>query len=155
MEKHSAGTSPGDATRALNTLTEDRERLASAIQVPRALLAAYGCLAAWWVGAAAVSAPGEDYEPPTSGWLAMVGVLVITHLIQRETGLRLRSMGPRAGFAVAGIIAVCLALFSVSLGLVASGMIWAVALTSLAAFATTTWLAGIAYRSAADQLRHG
>ncbi|MBO0595776.1 hypothetical protein I2485_13335 [Nesterenkonia sp. E16_7] len=155
MEKHSAGTSPQDAAQTLNALTDDRERLASAIQVPRALLAAFGGLAAWWVATAAGTTPGENYEPPTSGWLALVGILVTLHLIQRETGLRLRTMGSRAGFAVAGIIAVCLVLFSVSLGLVASGMIWVVALTSLTAFVTTTWLAGIAYRSAVDRLRHG
>ncbi|MGJ9371912.1 hypothetical protein [Nesterenkonia sp. CF4.4] len=155
METNSIHTSPEDAARALGTLTDDREGLASAIQVPRALLAAYGCLAAWWVSTAAGTTPGENYEPPTSGWLALVGVLVVTYLVQRETGLRLRTIGPRAGFSVAGIIAVCLGLFSVSLGLVASTMTWAVALTSLMAFATTTWLAGIAYRSAWDRLRHG
>ncbi|EXF24693.1 hypothetical protein BG28_04545 [Nesterenkonia sp. AN1] len=155
MERHSADTSPQDAAQTLETLTDDRERLASAIQVPRALLAAFGCLAAWWVSTAAGTTPGENYEPPASGWLALVGILVILHLIQRETGLRLRTVGSRAGFAVARIITACLVLFSVSLGLVASGMIWAVALTSLIAFATTAWLAGIAYRSAVDQLRHG
>lgn len=155
MEKHSTEPSPEDAAQALNTLTGDRERLVSAIQVPRALLAAYGCLAAWWVSSAAGTAPGENYEPPTSGWLALVGILVVTYLIQREIGLRVRTMGTRAGLAVAGIIAVCLVLFSVSLGLVASGMTWAVVLTSLIAFTTTTWLSGIAYRSAWDTLRHG
>lgn len=155
MEKHSVDPSPEDAAQALDILTGDRERLASAIQVPRALLAAYGCLAAWWVSSAAGTAPGENYEPPTSGWLALVGVLVVTYLIQRETGLRVRTMGPRAGVAVAGIIAACLVLFSVSLGLVASGFTWAVVLTSLIAFATTTWLSGIACRSAWDTLRHG
>ena len=64
-------------------------------------------------------------------------------------------MGTTANWAVAGIVATCTALFSVSLGLVASGLEWAVAFTSLAGFAATTWLAGVAYRSAFSTLRRG
>lgn len=105
------------------------------------------------MASAASTSPGENYEPPTSGWLALVGALIITHLLQRETGLRLRSMGARAGWALAGILAACLVLFSVSLGLVSLGLPWAVALTALVAFVTTTWLAGLAYRSALEELR--
>lgn len=153
MEKNSSGVSPTEAASALDTLTEDRARLASRVEVPRTLMAAFGGVAAWWVASAASTSPGEHYEPPTSGWLALVGALIITHLLQRETGLRLRSVGARAGWALAGILAACLALFSVSLGLVSLGLPWAVALTALVAFVTTTWLAGLAYRSALEELR--
>lgn len=155
METHSQHPSPDEATNALNALSTDRERLAAGIHVPWMLLAAFGGLGAWWVSAAAATNPGESYEPPSSGWLALVGALVVAHLIRRETGIRFRTMGARAGWAIAGIIAICLALFSISLGLVSFGLHWAVALTSLAAFAATTWLAGIAYRSAVEKLRRG
>lgn len=155
MENHFKDPSPDEATAALNTLSTDRERLAASVHVPWALLAAFGGVGAWWVSAAAATNPGEDYEPPSSGWLALVGTLVVAYLIRRETGVGFRKMGTRAGWAMVGIIAVCLVLFSVSLGLVSFGMQWAVALTSLVAFAATTWLAGVAYRSAVEQLRRG
>lgn len=89
------------------------------------------------------------------GWLALALALVVAYLIQRETGIRFRKMGTRAGLAVSGIAAACLALYSISLGLVSFGLHWAVAVTSVVAFALTTWLAGVAYRSAAEQLRRG
>ncbi|WP_232466141.1 hypothetical protein [Diaminobutyricimonas sp. LJ205] len=117
-------------------------------------MAALGGVGAWWVSTAAATNPGENYEARSSGWLALVSALVIVYLIQRETGIRFRAMGARAGWAMTGIVAACLLLFSVSLGLVSFGLHWAVALTSLAAFAATTWLAGVAYRSAVESLRH-
>lgn len=153
MESQSQGPSPDEAANALNTLSTDRERLATSVQVPWLLLAAFGGVGAWWVAAAATTNPGENYEPPLSGWLALAGALVVAYLIRRETGVRFRAIGARAGWAFAGIVAVWLALFSVSLGFVAFGLRWPVALTSLAAFAATTWLAGIAYQSAVEELR--
>jgi hypothetical protein len=131
----------------------DRQALVAAVQVPKTLLAAFGGVAAWWVAAAATANPGDNYEPPTSGWLGLAAVLVIIHLIRRETGIQLRRMGARAGMAVIAILAACLALYSISLGLVSFGARWAVALTSVAAFVLVTWLAGVVYRSALDQLR--
>lgn len=154
MENDSTDPSPDEATDALNSLSTDRERLAASVHVPWALLAALGGMGAWWVSAAATSQPGDNYEPSSSGWLALVGALVIAWLIQRETGVRFRTMGSGAGWALVGLVIVCLVLFSVSLGLVSFGLHWAVALTSVAAFAATTWLAGVAYRSAAEKLRH-
>ena len=155
MENYSKDPSSDEAIAALNTLSTDRERLAVSVHVPWVLLAAFGGVGAWWVSAAAATNPGENYEPASSGWLALVGTLVVAYLIRRETGVHFRKMGTRASWAMVGIIAVCLVLFSVSLGLVSFGMHWAVALTSLAAFAATTWLAGVAYRSAVEQLRRG
>ncbi|RKN41047.1 hypothetical protein [Micromonospora endolithica] len=140
------------AAEALNTLHADRERLANTVEAPRLLLVAFGALGAWWVAAAATTDPGSSYEPPTSGWIALAGGLAIAYLIRRETGIRFRVMGARAGWAVAGIVATCLALFSVSLGLVSSDLRWAVTLTSTTAFLITTWLAGVAYRSAIAEL---
>ena len=96
------------------------------------------------MGAAGTTHPGAEYEPPGTGWLALLGVLVVAHLVQRETGVRLRSMGARATWAAIGVIVTCLVLFSVSLALVSLEARWAVLITSVAAFGITTWLAGIA-----------
>lgn len=145
--------SADDAAASLRDLASDRQTLADGVNVPNALLAALGGVAAWWVAAAATVNPGENYEPPTSGWLGLVAVLVIFHLIRRETGLQFRKMGARAGMAGFTILVVCLALYSISLGLVSFGAHWAVALTSVATFGLVTWLAGVVYRSALDQLR--
>lgn len=152
MESNLRGLSPDDAANALDMLASDRKRLAASLQIPWVLLAAFGAVGAWWVSTAATTNPGENYDPPSSSWLALVGALVVAHLIRRETGIRFRTMGAHASWALGGIVASCLALFSVSLGLVSFGLRWPVALTSLAAFAATTWLAGVAYRSAVELL---
>lgn len=153
MESYSNGTSRDEAADALDSLAADRDRLAGRMRVPWALMAAFGALGAWWVGAAAMTEPGGDYEPPMSGWMALLGALVVAHLVQRESGVRFRRMGARATWAMLGILATCLVLFSVSLGLVSLDLRWAVVITSLVAFALTTLLAGAAYRSAVENLR--
>ncbi|MBP3037755.1 hypothetical protein J2M53_16065 [Arthrobacter sp. zg-ZUI100] len=146
--------SADEAAARLSEMSGDRRTLADGTRVPRVLLAAYGGVAAWWVAGAAAASPGKNYEPPTSGWLALVAVLIITHLMNRETGIRFQRMGPGATMAMVAILVVCLTLFSVSLGLVSLGAGWAVAFTSLAAFGAVTWLALVAYRSALERLRH-
>ena len=83
--------------------------------------------------------------------MAAFGALVVVHLVQRETGIRFRSLGARANWMVAAIVVACLALFSVSLGLVSLQLPWAVVATSLAAFALTTCLSGLALRSAVER----
>ncbi|MFJ6001283.1 hypothetical protein [Arthrobacter sp. NPDC092385] len=155
METNFQGPSRDEAIEMLSGLSADRDRLAASIRAPWSLLAGLGAVAAWWVSAAAATSPGENYEPPAMGGLVLAIVLVILYLIQRETGVRFRSMGLQAGLALAGIVASCLALFSISLGLVSFGLHWAVTLTSIMAFALTTWLASVAYRSAARKLRRG
>ncbi|WP_244185938.1 hypothetical protein [Arthrobacter agilis] len=89
------------------------------------------------------------------GGLVLAIVLVITYLIRKKTGIRFKRMGLQAGLALASIVVGCLALFSISLGLVSFGLHWAVTLTSITAFTLTTWLASVAYRSAAQNLRRG
>lgn len=143
-----------EAAARLSELSGDRRALADGTHIPRVLLAAYGGVGAWWVAGAAAANPGENYEPPTSGWLALVAVLIITHLVNRETGIRFQNMGFGAALTMVAILVICLALFSVSLGLVSLGAGWAVAITSLAAFGAVTWLASVAYRSALNRLRH-
>ena len=149
METHFEG-GRDEAAEMITALSADRQRLAQQVTVPWALMAAFGALGAWWVGSAASAAPGAHYEPPTSGWMALLGALVVVHLVQRETGIRFRSLGARANWMVAAIVA-CLALFSVSLGLASLQLPWAVVATSLAAFAITTCLSGLALRSAVER----
>jgi hypothetical protein len=154
MENNFEGRqSAEDAAAQLRDLASDRQALADGVRLPKALLVALGGVAGWWVALAATATPGENYEPPASGWLGLVAVLVIMHLIRRETGIRFRKMGTRAAMATIAILAVCIALLSISLGLVSLGARWAVALTSLSAFGLVTWLAGIVYRSALERLR--
>jgi hypothetical protein len=153
MESDFGGVAHDEAADALNSLATDRDRLAQRLRVPWALMAAFGALGAWWVSLAATTHPGGGYAPPSSGWMALLGALVVAHLVQRETGIRFRAMGARAVCLSIAVLVSCLALFSVSLGLVSLGLHWAVSITSVAAFAITTWLAGIAYRAAVENLR--
>lgn len=53
------------------------------------------------------------------------------------------------------VLVACLLLFSVSLGAVSLGMAWLVGVMSLVAFGVTTWLSGVAYRSAVERVRRG
>ncbi|MFP7761398.1 hypothetical protein [Marisediminicola sp. LYQ85] len=147
--------SAAEAAASLDDLELDRHTLAEGARVPRVLTAALGGVAAWWVGMAASTTPGADYEPPNTAWLAVAAVLVIGYLIRRELGVKFRAIGAKAVGALVAILVLCLALYSVSLGFVSFGLTWAVALTSLAAFALVTWLSGVAYRSALDNLRRG
>jgi hypothetical protein len=144
-----------EAVEALEALSADRQTMSRLVCVPQALMAAFGALGAWWVGLAASVTPGENYEPPLTAWLALLGALVVAHLVQRETGIRFGSLGARASWAILGSVAACLGLFSVSLGLVSLGLTWTVVLTSVAAFAITTWLAGVACRNAVEHLGRG
>ncbi len=152
MESNFTGPTPETAADTLKALSTDNDRL-SQRRVPWVLLAGFGAVAAWFVAAAATTTPGGDYEPPATLWLALVVTLTIAHLIQKETGIRFQQMGTKATLAFAGIIVAGLALFSASLGLVAFGATWAVAVTSLAAFVITTLLARVAYDSALERLR--
>jgi hypothetical protein len=136
-----------DAAAALAGMRSDREALAAAIPEPRWHLAALGAVAAAWVAQAVTTRPGSDYEAPTSTWLALVAVLVIMTLIRHRTGIRFRRLGARATLLMA-----CLALFSISLGLVVQGLGWAVSLTALAAFALVTRLSTLAFRAAVREI---
>ena len=144
-----------EAVEALDALATDRRRLARQVQVPWALMTAFGALGAWWVGSALTAEPGANYEASSTAWLALLGALVVAYLVQHATGIRFRSLGARANWLVLGIVVACLVLFSVSLALVSLDLRWAVALTSIAAFVITTWLAGVACRSAVEHLRRG
>lgn len=153
MERNFSGASGDEATEALNVLDSDRQRLAQRVRIPWPLMAAFGALSAWAVSTAATTEPGANYDPPSTSWLALIGILVVAHLVQRETGIRFRSMGAGATWAMLGTIMGSLLMFSVSLGLVAANLRWAVIIPSLAAFALTTGLAMVAYRSAVEKLR--
>lgn len=155
MESHFDEPSPRTSAEVLDALQADRDRLVENVRVPWPLLALFGGVAAWWVAATAFARPGGDYEPSSSTWLAPVAALGVAYLVRRKTGIRFRVMGARATWAMIGIIAMCLILFSVSLGLVSLGLHWVVSLTSLGAFVGTTLLSGVAYSSALTKIRRG
>lgn len=61
-------------------------------------------------------------------------------------------MGIQAKAFIIGIFGLNLSLFSVSLGLVSSGMSWVVLITSILGFVMTTVMAGIAYQQAIENV---
>ncbi|WP_293951743.1 hypothetical protein [uncultured Corynebacterium sp.] len=61
-------------------------------------------------------------------------------------------MGIQAKAFIIGIVGLNLLLFSVSLGLVSSGMSWVVLITSILGFVMTTVMAGIAYQQAIENV---
>jgi FtsH-binding integral membrane protein len=147
--------SPEDAAAALRTLDADRRALATQAAPPRALMAAFGAIAAWWVGAAQTTSPGAGYQPAAAGWLPVAAAIVVAYLVRERTGVRFRSSGPRAAGAFVAILVSCLGLYSASLALVSLGATWAVALTSAAAFLLVWWLATVAHRAALDHVARG
>lgn len=156
MESNFQEPSHDEAKNALTELSADRNRLTAGISVPWMLLAAFGAVAAGWVGSAATASPGENYQPAlTPLCLGLAIALVILYLLQRETGIKFRSLGSRGNVAMVGIVLSCMTLFSVSLGLVSVGWQWAVIIPAVLAFAVTIWLAAVAYRSAIENLRRG
>jgi CHASE2 domain-containing sensor protein len=104
------------------------------------------------VAQAATLSPGADYEPPTTSWVAIAAAVVLLALLRRSTGIRFRRAGARAVLLVAAALLGCLALFSISLGLVAQGLAWGVAITALAAFGLVTWLSTLAFRAAVREI---
>ncbi|QHC58659.1 hypothetical protein [Rathayibacter sp. VKM Ac-2760] len=141
-----------DASSALDSLRSDREALVARISAPRRHLAGFGVLALLWVAQAAALSPGADYEPPTTSWLVVAAAVVLVVLLRRATGIRLRRVGVEAMLLVGAALASCLLLFSVSLGLVAQGLGWAVAITAIAAFLLVTWLSTLGFRAAVRQI---
>ncbi|RII92293.1 hypothetical protein [Clavibacter californiensis] len=141
-----------DAAAALDGLRTDRETLAARIPEPRWHLAGFGAIALAWVAQAATLSPGADYEPPTTSWVAVAAAVVLLVLIRRRTGIRFRRVGARAVLLVSAAVVACLVLFSISLGLVALGIGWGVAITALAAAGLVTWLATLAFRAAVREI---
>jgi len=142
-----------DAAAALRGVQADREALAARIPEPRWHLAGFGAIALAWVAQAATLSPGAAYEPPTTSWVAVAAAVILLVLLRGRTGIRFREVGARAVLLVVAALLGCLVLFSVSLGLVASGLGWAVAITALAAFALVTWLSTLAFRAAVARIR--
>lgn len=116
---------------------------------------AAGAAPAWFVADAASAHPGAGYEAGSGALLSVAVLLVVAHLVKKETGVRFGSLGARGWAAVAGGVVLALVMFSIALGLVASGhRPWLVAPTVLA------WAGGTActaawFRSCVDAVRRG
>lgn len=144
-----------DAAAALHALSTDRAQLADRSRPSGLLMAAFGATAAAWVGSAALTSPGEDYQSSPVSFLALGAFLLVGYLVRQRVGIAFGRWGARAQAAMAIGLVLCLILFSVSLGLVAADLTWAVVLTSAVAFAAVTYLATVAYRGALEKLAHG
>ncbi|ALD11997.1 hypothetical protein [Clavibacter capsici] len=141
-----------DAAAALDGLHADRQALASRIPEPRWHLAGFGAIALVWVAETATLSPGADYEPPTTSWVAVAAAVILLVLLRRTTGIRFRRIGARAALLAAAALVACLVLFSVSLGLVAQGLGWGVAITAVAASLLVTRLSTLAFRAAVREI---
>ncbi|MDR2897127.1 MAG: hypothetical protein LBV30_10870 [Propionibacteriaceae bacterium] len=155
MENNIGGVSASEATVALNSLSTDGDRLVRQVRIPWASLAGLGACGGWYVANSLATTPGASYLPSGTGWIPVVGFFVILYLAQRDTGIHFRAMGVPANIALLGLLVLLWGLYSVSLGLIAFNLRWAVVITSVAAFVATTGLAGLAWRSAMRRLRHG
>ncbi|WP_040510937.1 hypothetical protein [Gordonia soli] len=152
MESEFSGCFPDDAEKSLRDLHADRERLVQRARVSPLVLAGFGAAGGVGVASAATTNPGGNYEPPMLGMAALVAVVILGYLVRRVIGVRFRSWGVAAITAAVGVVIVCMALYSVSLGLVASGHHWPVALTSAAAFVVAMAGAAASYRGAIRNL---
>lgn len=146
---------PEDARSQLAALTSDRAQMASRLPVPWGLMAAVGLALAWFVGDAARTHPGGSYQPTDTYLFPLITLLLVGHLVQRETGVRFRRMGSAGGAAVAGLLLWTLLMLSVALALVSAGHSWLVFLPALLAGVVGTWGAGLVFRVCVKAVARG
>lgn len=146
---------PEDARAQLAALARDRAQMASRLPVPWGLMAAVGLAMAWFVGGAAQTNPGASYHPADTYLFPLITLLIVGHLVQRETGVRFRRMGIAGGVVGAGLLVWTLLMFSVALALVSTGHSWFVLIPSLLAGAVGTWGAGLVFRACVKTVARG
>lgn len=136
-----------DIRERIDALDRDRATLEKRLQAPRGLMWAAGAAVAWAVADAATSSPGASYRPGGGYLLAIAALLVISHLVQKEVGVRFRQIGV-SGWLMIGATAVGdLALFCIGLALVSTGHRWLTVLPVLLAWAMGAWGATGVFRS--------
>ena len=135
----------------LEELQADRARLVEKVQAPKWLAPGFGLIAASYVTTPAF--PGEgagDFVLIT----ALVAGLLLVALSYRITGIKFTRFGVQAWAAFAAALLGTLALFSVSLGLAATGLIWWIAVPAVVAFVLVFWLASLIFSTMRERLRH-
>lgn len=154
MENNLAPSGPDDArivTGLLEELQADRARLVEKVRAPKWLAPGFGLIAASYVMTPAF--PGEGARDFVMITAPVAGILLVA-LSFRVTGIKFTRFGVQAWAAFAAAVAGSLALFSVSLGLVASGLLWWIAIPTVVAFVWVFWLASLIFSSMRERLRH-
>ncbi len=133
-------------------LQDDRIELAKRLGRPVWLSPGFGAVAAAYVASPAI---------PDGTWrdLVLPGAVVATVALltayQRTTGIKLSSVGWRAGWYFGGAVAFSLTMLSVSFGLDASGFAWWIAAPVAATFVVVAWLVGLLVAAARDHISRG
>lgn len=136
---------------ALRDLETDRAALAGRIVAPAWLHATFALVAAGYV---VLPALDESIRRPML-WGLVVAVLLLLWAHRRFTGIRPRTVGGRAWAVFAAAAAAALALYSVSLGLVASLSPWWALAPALVCFGAVWW-ANVAFeRLTRENVRDG
>lgn len=154
MENNLTPSGPDDArvvSGLLEELQADRARLVEKVRAPKWLAPGFGLIAASYVMTPAF--PGEGAGNFVMVTAPVAGILLVV-LSFRVTGIKFTRFGVQAWAAFAAAVLGSLALFSVSLGLAASGLLWWIAVPAVVAFVLVFWLASLIFSSMRERLRH-
>lgn len=154
MENNLVPSGPDDArvvAGLLDELQADRARLVEKVRAPKWLAPGFGLIAASYVMTPAF--PGEGAGDFVLSTALVAGILLVV-LSYRVTGIKFTRFGVQAWAAFAAAVVGSLALFSVSLGLAASAVLWWIAIPAVVAFVLVFWLASLIFSSMRERLRH-
>ena len=154
MENNLTPSWPDDArvvSGLLEELQADRARLVEKVRAPKWLAPGFGFIAASYVMTPAF--PGEGAGDFVMVTAPVAGILLVA-LSYRATGIKFTRFGVQAWLAFAAAVVGSLALFSVSLGLAASGLFWWIAVPAVVAFVLVFWLASLIFSTMRERLHH-
>lgn len=144
-----------DIRERIDALDRDRATLEKRLQAPRGLMWAAGATVAWFVADATTSNPGVSYRPNGGYLLSIAALLVISHLVQKEVGVRFRQIGVSGWLMIGATVVSALVLFSIGLMLVSTGHRWLTVLPILLAWAVGAWGATGVFRACARAAGRG
>ncbi|TFC94460.1 MULTISPECIES: hypothetical protein [Cryobacterium] len=154
MENNLTPSGPDDArvvSGLLEELQADRARLVEKVRAPKWLAPGFGLIAASYVMTPPF--PGEGAGGFVLSTALAAGILLVA-LSYRVTGIKFTRFGVQAWAAFAAAVVGTLALFSVSLGLAASGLVWWIAIPAVVAFVLVCWLASLIFSSLRERLHY-
>ena len=154
MENNVAPSGPDDArvvSGLLEELQADRARLVRKVRAPKWLAPGFGLIAASFVMTPAFPGGGAGGFVLST---ALVAGILLVGLSCRVTGIKFTRFGVQAWAAFAAAVVGTLALFSVSLGLAATGLILWIAVPAVVAFVLVFWLASLIFSTMRERLRH-
>lgn len=134
----------------LDELQADRDRLVQRFRAPKWLAPGFGLIAAAYVSTPAL--PGERTNNFVLIAALVIGILLIGNTY-RATGIKISRFGVLEWVALAASVLGSLVLFSLSLGLAASGLYWWIAAPAGAAFVMVLLLASVIFSSMRERLR--